>query len=153
MIAFETSAVGRFVDVPLQTSREADVAADGDDQQDPAENGPENGPNSTIPIPEEPPPVEGQPILSDAGTGVLPDASTSPVRASQQSVPKHRFRWWALGIIATLCLLTGTGTLLTAALSTHDGATQVASDIAKTAIPTLLTLLGTATAWAFKSED
>ncbi|OBB18028.1 hypothetical protein A5761_08915 [Mycolicibacterium setense] len=98
--------------------------------------------------------MEVQPELSDtAGNGNPPDAAPTPVTTSKQSVPKHRFRWWALGIIAVLFVLTGTGTLLTAALSTHDGATQVASDIAKTAIPTLLTLLGTATAWAFKSED
>lgn len=129
------------------------MAADGDDQQDPAENGLENGPSSTIPIQEEPPPVEGQPELSDAGNGNPPDAATTPVTTSKHSEPKHRFRWWALGTIAVLFVLTGIGTLLTAALSTHDGATQVASDIAKTAIPTLLTLLGTATAWAFKSED
>lgn len=130
------------------------MAADGDDPQDPAKNTPENGPNRTIPIPEEPPPMEGQPELTDdAGNGNPPAAATTPVTTSKHSEPKHRFRWWALGTITVLVVLTGTGTLLTAALSTHDGATQVASDIAKTAIPTLLTLLGTATAWAFKSED
>lgn len=65
---------------------------------------------------------------------------------------QQKFRWWALGVIAGLCVFFALATLLFATLASGEAATQVASDMAKTAIPTLLTLLGTAVAWAFKSE-
>jgi hypothetical protein len=63
---------------------------------------------------------------------------------------QRKFRWWALGIIAALCVFFSITTLLFANLASDPAEIQVASDMAKTSIPTLLTLLGAAVAWAFK---
>lgn len=67
-------------------------------------------------------------------------------------VHQRRFRWVALVAIAGLCVFFAVATLTASLLASTDAQIQVASDIAKTAIPTLLTLLGTAVAWAFKGE-
>ncbi|MEC4845691.1 hypothetical protein R2325_03290 [Mycobacteroides chelonae] len=67
-------------------------------------------------------------------------------------VHQRRFRWVALVAIAGLCVFFAVATLTASLLASTDAQVQVASDIAKTAIPTLLTLLGTAVAWAFKGE-
>lgn len=85
---------------------------------------------------------------------LVEDEEADPAGVVVDTDPKHeqKFRWWALGVIAGLCVFFALSTLLVAALATGEAAGQVASDMAKTAIPTLLTLLGTAVAWAFKSE-
>lgn len=80
------------------------------------------------------------------------EADPTGVVAATKRKHEQKFRWWALGVIAGLCVFFALSTLLVAALASGEAAGQVASDTAKTAIPTLLTLLGTAVAWAFKSE-
>ena len=84
----------------------------------------------------------------------IEDEEADPADVVAATDPKHeqKFRWWALGVIAGLCIFFALSTLLIGALATREAAAQIASDMAKTAIPTLLTLLGTAVAWAFKSE-
>jgi hypothetical protein len=72
--------------------------------------------------------------------------------AATEHEHQRKFRWWALIIIAALCAFFGVATLLVGALASKDESIRMASDVAKTSIPTLLTLLGTAVAWAFKSE-
>ncbi|KKE99407.1 hypothetical protein [Mycolicibacterium obuense] len=84
----------------------------------------------------------------------IEDEEADPADIVAATDPKHeqKFRWWALGVIAGLCIFFALATLLVGTLTTKEAAAQIASDMAKTAIPTLLTLLGTAVAWAFKSE-
>lgn len=91
---------------------------------------------------------------ADPADDFIEDEEADPTDVVAATDPKHeqKFRWWALGVIAGLCIFFALATLLVGTLTTKDAAAQIASDMAKTAIPTLLTLLGTAVAWAFKSE-
>lgn len=98
----------------------------------------------------------------DAAEGAVPVTRSGFVSNEPAAPPENlaktehehqqQFRWWALGIIAALCVFFGLATLFFANFASSPDEVQVASDIAKTSIPTLLTLLGTAVAWAFKSE-
>lgn len=90
----------------------------------------------------------------DQAEDLIENEEADPTDVVAATDPKHeqKFRWWALGVIAGLCVFFALATLLVAALASGEAAGQIASDMAKTAIPTLLTLLGTAVAWAFKSE-
>ncbi|MBB3753618.1 hypothetical protein FHT44_006140 [Mycolicibacterium sp. BK634] len=101
--------------------------------------------------------------IDDHSAGVADTSSDPFFTADEDAAPpqqiagterehQKKFRWWALGVIAALCVFFGLTTLLFAAHAPNKDAIQVASDMAKTSIPTLLTLLGTAVAWAFKSE-
>lgn len=85
---------------------------------------------------------------------ITENESAAPPEKLAKTEHEHqqKFRWWALGVIASLCVFFGLATLLFANLASDPAEVQVASDIAKTSIPALLTLLGTAVAWAFKSE-
>ncbi|OKH65368.1 hypothetical protein EB72_06935 [Mycobacterium sp. SWH-M1] len=82
---------------------------------------------------------------------LIPADPTDVVAATKRQ-HVQKFRWWALGVIAGLCVFFALATLLVGALASGEAAGRISSDMAKTAIPTLLTLLGTAVAWAFKSE-
>lgn len=87
-------------------------------------------------------------------------ASDEPVVALRPGRPKDSFRKRSLlvisGLIVFFTVIT-LGTALFAATylddSQRNGITTLASDIAKTAIPTLIALLGTAAAWAFKDSE
>lgn len=80
-----------------------------------------------------------------------PAAPPEPLAGTERE-HQRKFRWWALIVISTLCVFFGLATLLVGALASQQESIQMAGDVAKTSIPTLLTLLGTAVAWAFKSE-
>ena len=128
---------------------------------DPTDNGDEHDDQEVLDV--QPPEIEE---VDEFFEITEPDPTAVPVKAITEYEPsappekladtehKHeqKFRWWALGVIAALCVFFGLATLLVASLASGDAAIQVASDIAKFSIPTLLTLLGTAVAWAFKSE-
>jgi hypothetical protein len=83
-----------------------------------------------------------------------------------QPLPKTPFKQWfqnrSLWVIAGLIVFFALATLGTAVGAAfipdeHDAARNtviaLASDIAKSAIPTLIALLGTAAAWAFKDSE
>jgi hypothetical protein len=119
------------------------VADDVDDDQENAGNEP---PSSRRDLTENvPAPEESVRVFRD--TTPVPEA-TLPIKTE----PEHR-QWWFRNmtflVIALLVALVVLATLITTAFVPSAG--SLATDIAKSAIPALITLLGTAVTWAFRS--
>lgn len=125
--------------------------------EDPATNSQLDSDNSEEtpvqqPDPPSQPPAAEPPIEEDY------DVSGNPVVALRPPKKPHkeRFQNTALFVIFWLIVFFTVATLGTALYAeAHfpgDTLTTFASDLAKTAIPTLIALLGTAAAWAFKED-
>lgn len=127
-----------------------------------------NGPGGQGPAPDPQPnsdnPDENQAQQPDPSQPAAEPPIEEDVAASGEPVValrppgrhKEGFRNLALVIIAALIVFFTVATLGTALYAeahlSNDTITTFASDLAKTAIPTLIALLGTAAAWAFKED-
>ena len=116
------------------------AAPDDDDLND--EQNITDEPGDTVMGPEEP--LEAE-IVEDE------DAAPATFRGDLIKM-KHeqKIRRWTLVIVAALIAFSIGATLLAADLASSDAKAQVAGDIAKLSVPTLLALLGGAVAWAYR---
>ena len=90
-------------------------------------------------------------------------ASGQPVVALEPlTPPKHKQRFqnralkyifWLIIFVTVMTMGTSIGVTLIPDAEVKQTVASLASDIAKSAIPTLIALLGTATAWAFSQDS
>jgi hypothetical protein len=90
-------------------------------------------------------------------------ARSQPVVALEQlTPPKHKQRFqnralkyifWLIIFVTVITMATSIGVTLLPDGEVRNTVAALASDIAKSAIPTLIALLGTATAWAFSQDS
>lgn len=76
-----------------------------------------------------------------------------PEYVAAEVAHERKIRWVVLAVIAGLIAFSMGATLLATLLSSDDTEAQIAGDIAKLSIPTLLTLLGAAVAWAYRRNN
>ena len=142
----------------VQDPDTAEAAGGADETQpDPA--------GSVPPVPPEPEIQEtttagGQPAEEILETSI---ARSQPVVALEQlTPPKHKQRFqnralkyifWLIIFVTVITMATSIGVTLLPDGEVRNTVAALASDIAKSAIPTLIALLGTATAWAFSQDS
>ncbi|MHA0290200.1 hypothetical protein ACXYX3_27670 (plasmid) [Mycobacterium sp. C3-094] len=81
------------------------------------------------------------------------EADPGYVVAAEVAAHERKIRWVVLAVIAGLIAFSIGATLLATLLSSDDTEAQIAGDIGKLSIPTLLTLLGAAVAWAYRRNN
>lgn len=95
-------------------------------------------------------PADDRPVISRSLTEdtTVPDAPL-PIRVADEH--RRRFQMLAFKYVAALVAFVTLATLGLSALAPEVGG--LAIEISKTSLPALFTLLGTAVAWAFRSDQ
>lgn len=94
--------------------------------------------------------AEGSPVPIVEEIVEHENANTNAVGTDIEREHQQKIRRWTLVLIGSLIAFCVAATLLVTALSSNDTEAQVAGDVAKLTVPTLLTLLGATVAWAYR---